>query len=125
MSAIIPIVPIKVQTALEGDGMGCHSGGDTLLAAAKSVEADLVDRMGEMESAALRNLLKQAILATDPGLPKLWQATALQKQPKISKIVQTVSHSVNYERVGRSESSPMATACLRPNSSSMINVPSA
>ena len=43
---------------------------------AKSVEADLVDRMGELESAALRNLLKQAILATDPGLPKLWQAPA-------------------------------------------------
>lgn len=47
-----------------------------VLAAAKAVEADLVDRMGEMESAALRNLLKQAILATDPGLPKLWQAPA-------------------------------------------------
>ena len=47
-----------------------------VLAAAKSVEADLVERMGEMESAALRNLLKQAILATDPGLPKLWQAPA-------------------------------------------------
>ena len=45
-----------------------------VLAAAKAVEADLVGRMGEMESAALRNLLKQAILATDPGLPKLWQA---------------------------------------------------
>ena len=49
-----------------------------VLAAAKAVEADLVDRMGEMESAALRNLLKQAILATDPGLPKLWQAPAPQ-----------------------------------------------
>ena len=47
-----------------------------VLAAAKAVEADLVGRMGEMESAALRNLLKQAILATDPGLPKLWQAPA-------------------------------------------------
>ncbi len=45
-----------------------------VLAAAKAVEADLVNRMGELESAALRNLLKQAILATDPGLPKLWQA---------------------------------------------------
>ncbi|MEC5213929.1 3-hydroxy-9,10-secoandrosta-1,3,5(10)-triene-9,17-dione monooxygenase reductase component [Polaromonas sp. CG_9.5] len=43
-----------------------------VLAAAKAVEADLVGRMGELESAALRNLLKQAILATDPGLPKLW-----------------------------------------------------
>ncbi len=47
-----------------------------VLAAAKSVEADLVDRMGELESAAVPNLLKQAILATDPGLPKLWQAPA-------------------------------------------------
>jgi 3-hydroxy-9,10-secoandrosta-1,3,5(10)-triene-9,17-dione monooxygenase reductase component len=44
-----------------------------VLAAAKSVEAGLVERMGELESAALRNLLKQAISATDPGLPKLWQ----------------------------------------------------
>jgi 3,8-divinyl chlorophyllide a/chlorophyllide a reductase subunit Y len=35
-----PIIPITeqkaVQTAIEGDGMGCHSGGDTLLAAAKA-----------------------------------------------------------------------------------------
>jgi len=45
-----------------------------VLAAAKAVESDLVQRMGELESAGLRNLLKQAILATDPGLPKLWQA---------------------------------------------------
>ena len=45
-----------------------------VLAAAKSVEATLVDRLGEVEFAALRNLLKQAVLATDPGLPKLWSA---------------------------------------------------
>ena len=45
MSAIIPIVPIKVQTALEGDGMGCHSGGDTLLAAAKSAgKSEVLDQ---------------------------------------------------------------------------------
>ncbi|VWX55613.1 Chlorophyllide reductase 52.5 kDa chain [Burkholderiales bacterium 8X] len=36
MNAIIPIVPVKVPTALEGDGMGCHSGGEAMLAAAKS-----------------------------------------------------------------------------------------
>jgi len=36
MSAIIPIVPVKVPTALEGDGMGCHSGGEAMLAAARS-----------------------------------------------------------------------------------------
>nr|WP_295083622.1 flavin reductase [uncultured Roseateles sp.] len=45
-----------------------------VLAAAKAVEADLVGRMGEAEAALLRNLLKQAIGATDPGLPKLWSA---------------------------------------------------
>ena len=49
-----------------------------VMAAAKAVEADLVDRMGELESASLRNLLKQAILATDPGLPKLWQSRTLE-----------------------------------------------
>ncbi len=47
-----------------------------VLAAAKSVEAALVDRLGEMETASLRNVLKQVILATDPGLPKLWAAGA-------------------------------------------------
>lgn len=45
-----------------------------VLAAAKSVEASLLDRLGEAEMVALRNLLKRAILATDPGLPKLWTA---------------------------------------------------
>ena len=32
----IPIIPAKATTAIEGDGMGCHAGGETLLAAAKS-----------------------------------------------------------------------------------------
>jgi chlorophyllide a reductase subunit Y len=32
----IPIVPLKVATAIEGDGIGCHSGGEAMLAAAKS-----------------------------------------------------------------------------------------
>jgi chlorophyllide a reductase subunit Y len=36
MSATIPIVPVKVPTALEGDGMGCHSGGEAMLAAART-----------------------------------------------------------------------------------------
>lgn len=45
-----------------------------VLAAAKAVEADVVDRIGELEAAALRNALKKLILATDPGLPKLWTA---------------------------------------------------
>ncbi|UBQ43268.1 flavin reductase [Comamonas thiooxydans] len=47
-----------------------------VLAAAKAVETDLIASLGEMESATLRNLLKKAITATDPGLPKLWQARA-------------------------------------------------
>lgn len=47
-----------------------------VLAAAKAVESDIVSRLGEMEAVTLRNLLKKAIAATDPGLPKLWQAKA-------------------------------------------------
>lgn len=47
-----------------------------VLAAAKAVETDLIANLGEMEAATLRNLLKKAIAATDPGLPKLWQARA-------------------------------------------------
>lgn len=45
-----------------------------ILAAAKDVEASVVDRLGEQEAAVLRNLLKRLIQATDPGLPKLWTA---------------------------------------------------
>ena len=36
MSSIIPIIPMPaapIATALEGDGMGCHSGGEAMLAA--------------------------------------------------------------------------------------------
>jgi len=36
MNTVIPIVPLAVPTAIEGDGMGCHSGGEAMLAAAKS-----------------------------------------------------------------------------------------
>ena len=39
MSTVIPIIPMPtapISTALEGDGMGCHSGGEAMLAAAKS-----------------------------------------------------------------------------------------
>jgi 3-hydroxy-9,10-secoandrosta-1,3,5(10)-triene-9,17-dione monooxygenase reductase component len=42
------------------------------LAACKAVQEDLVDRVGAVEVASLRNLLKRVILATDPGLPKVW-----------------------------------------------------
>lgn len=37
MNTVIPIIPAPAgTTAIEGDGMGCHAGGETLLAAAKS-----------------------------------------------------------------------------------------
>ena len=45
MTTIIPIVPVKVPTALEGDGMGCHSGGEEMLAAAKSAgKSEVLDQ---------------------------------------------------------------------------------
>ena len=46
------------------------------MAAAKAAEADVAQRLGEAESALLRNLLKQLIRSTDPGLPLLWTATS-------------------------------------------------
>ncbi|MGH8830809.1 MAG: flavin reductase [Polaromonas sp.] len=52
-----------------------------VLVAAKALEADLVDRLGEQESAVLRNLLKRLIVATDPGLPKLWTAAPRLVEP--------------------------------------------
>jgi len=50
-----------------------------LLAAAKSIEADLTDRIGEFEAVSLRNLLKRTIISSDPGLPKLWTADGQSK----------------------------------------------
>lgn len=61
----------RLQLSSKGNDAVLH-----VMAAAKSVEADLFDRLGEMEAVALRNLLKKAIAATDPGLPRLWQAKA-------------------------------------------------
>ncbi len=44
-STTIPIVPLKVATAIEGDGMGCHSGGEAMLAAAKTAgKSDVLDQ---------------------------------------------------------------------------------
>jgi chlorophyllide a reductase subunit Y len=41
----IPNVPLKVATAIEGDGMGCHAGGEAMLAAAKSAgKSEVLDR---------------------------------------------------------------------------------
>ena len=48
MSRTIPIVPVselKVPTAIEGDGMGCHSGGDAMLAAARTAgKSEVLDQ---------------------------------------------------------------------------------
>ena len=54
-----------------------HGRGVTLhvLAAAQSVETDVVQRLGPQHAASLRNLLKHVILASDPGLPRLWSQT--------------------------------------------------
>ena len=38
----------------------------------KAREAELLDRVGPLEAASLRNLLKRLISISDPGLPPLW-----------------------------------------------------
>lgn len=43
-----------------------------VLAAAKAEDSNVIDQLGEMDAAMLRNLLKRVIRITDPGLPKLW-----------------------------------------------------
>lgn len=43
-----------------------------VLAAAQAVEAGVLERLGPQRAAALRNLLKHLIAASDPGLPPLW-----------------------------------------------------
>lgn len=43
-----------------------------VLAAARKTESDLAERLGPLETAALRNLLKRLVAASDPGLPALW-----------------------------------------------------
>lgn len=64
-----PQQPQSLQLTAQGNEAILH-----VLAAAKAVESDLTGNLGEMEAATLRNLLKKTIAATDPGLPKLWQA---------------------------------------------------
>lgn len=45
-----------------------------LIVAAKAVEADMMAKFGEWETVSLKNLLKQFILHTDPGLAHPWSA---------------------------------------------------
>ncbi|SFV12542.1 flavin reductase [Pseudoduganella namucuonensis] len=47
-----------------------------VLAAAKALEADMVAKCGEWEMTALKNLLKQCIAHTDPGLAHPWDVCA-------------------------------------------------
>jgi 3-hydroxy-9,10-secoandrosta-1,3,5(10)-triene-9,17-dione monooxygenase reductase component len=43
-----------------------------ILAAAKATESHLLARLGHHEAVALKNLLRQLIQVTDPGLPDMW-----------------------------------------------------
>jgi len=43
-----------------------------IIAAAKALEADVLDRFGYWETVSLKNLLKQLITQTDPGLAHPW-----------------------------------------------------
>lgn len=47
-----------------------------ILAAAKSTESEFLNKLGMWESVALKNLLRQFITETDPGLPHLWESAA-------------------------------------------------
>ncbi len=44
-----------------------------LLTAAKSTESEFLEKLGDWESLALKNLLKGFIVETDPGLPHPWE----------------------------------------------------
>lgn len=43
-----------------------------IIAAAKSIESDLLAKFGYWEAVSLKNLLKQLVEFTDPGLPPMW-----------------------------------------------------
>ncbi|MES2262785.1 MAG: flavin reductase family protein [Pseudomonadota bacterium] len=45
-----------------------------IIAAAKALEADMMGKMGEWDAVSFKNLLKQFILHTDPGLAHPWTA---------------------------------------------------
>lgn len=76
----VALQSLRARGLLEHDNqlgswrLGAHGNNAILhvLAAAKSVEADALERLDPMESVGLRNLLKRLIAVTDPGLPKLW-----------------------------------------------------
>jgi 3-hydroxy-9,10-secoandrosta-1,3,5(10)-triene-9,17-dione monooxygenase reductase component len=51
----------------EGRTLALH-----VLAAAKALESGVVAKIGQPQAAALKNLLRQLIQFTDPGLPDMW-----------------------------------------------------
>jgi 3-hydroxy-9,10-secoandrosta-1,3,5(10)-triene-9,17-dione monooxygenase reductase component len=61
--------PPRYHLSKRGETVVLHA-----MAACKAVEEDLVGRLGEHETGSLRNLLKRVIIASDPGLPKVWRA---------------------------------------------------
>jgi len=46
-----------------------------LIAAAKAIESEVLATLGDWDAVALKNLLKQLVHNTDPGLPDLWAAS--------------------------------------------------
>jgi 3-hydroxy-9,10-secoandrosta-1,3,5(10)-triene-9,17-dione monooxygenase reductase component len=62
-----PAEPPRYRLSEQGETVVLHT-----MAACKAVEEDLAGRLGEHETASLRNLLKRVITASDPGLPKVW-----------------------------------------------------
>jgi 3-hydroxy-9,10-secoandrosta-1,3,5(10)-triene-9,17-dione monooxygenase reductase component len=62
-----PGEPPRYHLSDQGETVVLHA-----MAACKAVEEDLAGRLGEHETASLRNLLKRVITASDPGLPKVW-----------------------------------------------------
>lgn len=47
-----------------------------IIAAAKAIESDVLAKFGYWEAVSLKNLLKQLVQITDPGLPDMWGTTA-------------------------------------------------
>lgn len=68
---------LERRTAGNGDGLvGLNEAGveraRAALTAAKATEAELLEKLGLWDGAALKNLLRTFIDATDPGLPHPW-----------------------------------------------------
>lgn len=52
-----------------------------MLGAAKSTESTFLEKLGDWESVALKNLLKGFIVETDPGLPHPWERAEGEAEP--------------------------------------------